>query len=836
MRLTDIVNQIRRRVSEATNIIRYPVQTITQAVRRTGQQTYENIQLPVGKQPLPSSASRRSDTIESQTAATTATPTLVQQTQEATISKANIGTEINAHSGQAARHNLRVGLPLPSGTLLKSRWNSYTVGDCFQETERTRLYRGINRSNEPILIKEYRLFDRVFNFEEIENRQKAFERLIELNLKISRGPDFRIVKLVDAIVLPKECCCYLIAKPIDHHTTLAMYLSEQAYQVMPPKNIRIVLNQVLQTLQFLHEAYRVHFPKGQFERGLPHGNLSLNSLLIRQLRPTVPCEQQFFIYLTDLELWEHLFYPPTSRRFHERVAETSQDLGSVIQDLADLGLVGFQLAGGTVSSTHKQPFDLETDPAWQELELNDLKLKQFIEHLLGLPSLITNDGSVVPPFRTAEEALLTLRSLPTNQVEIELPEPIEEVESTASNRNRFLSVTLLLLLGTLGLSSWWFWLEISKGVKNNIENVKINIKELLSKDLTTLQSVKKVPSSITYAVEPGGAWESALNRTFIPYSTTGTIFRQTLTEAIQKRYKTIKDIEGDPLDDWASRERFFEQIAAGDVQVGFARLPNDTLANDIPPALAYTTVAHDALAILVPFVDPYTAKDTVGELKGTISLDELRNLYTQPEDVTEFRGKQVKLFFPESEETNRIFKALVLGNDPELIRKFTALQYKAEARDRQWLDAQRQNQDYLNNKLYEKMLVDFETTDRAVIGIGFDRLSQAFGQCSVYPLAIREGMGTYAALVHANGQPIDEDTDLCGAKGSYFPSINSYYPGLVYDLGLVYRENSQAGAKLAELLNTSEGQYLMSEVGLIPMQPVSNLTSAIWDQMDSGLK
>ena len=815
VRLPDIVNQVRRRVNEATNMIRYPVQMAKQVARRTGQQIYENIQLPGGRQSPPITVSSRSDTIESPASSTT-TPTLVRQTQAATGAEFSVEPRVNGDSGQVARRNLRAGLPLPSGIALKSRWNSYTVGDCFQETERTRFYRATDRSSEPILIQEYRLFDREFNLTEIEDRQKAFERLIELNLKISNGPDFRIAKLIDAIVLPKEHCCYLITKPVSHHTTLAAYLSD--HEVLSSQDIRTVLHQVLQTLQFLHEACRVHFPTGESERGLPHGNLNLNSLLIRQLHLNVPHGQQFFVYLTDLALWEHLFYPPASQRFHAKVAKTSQDLGSAEQDLADLGLVGFQLAGGTVSSTRRQPIDLETDPAWQELD--DLPLRQFIERLMGLRS----------SFKTAEEALLTLRSLPTCQATPELSASVEAAASTPSQTGRLLPIVLLLGLGILGLLGWLSWRQMTQlGIEMPLS--------LQPKSFSTLQSVKAVPSSITYGFERDGAQEFALSRTLIPDSVTGKDARQTLIEKIKNRYRGInlipQDLEGDRPNEGAARERLFEQIAAGRVEVGFAKLPGDTLPNDIPQGLTYTAVARDALTVLVPFVDPYMAKNTVGELKGAISLDELRQLYTQPDDVTEFRGKRVKLFFPESEETNRIFQALVLGSDPKLVQKFNALQEKAAARDRQWLATRTD----LNNNLYEKILVDFfETTDedKDAIGIGFDRLSRAFEQCSVYPLAIQQGMRTYAPLVHADGQPIDKDTDLCGMKGSYFPQIESYHPRLVYDLGLVYRENSQAGEKLAELLNTSEGQYLIREVGLIPMKSVSDLMNMVWDKTDKG--
>ena len=285
MRLVDVVNEVRRKASEGTNFVRYPVQMITQALQRSAQERYENIQLPGGEKQQTGDRAKTPAQSETETASATHSSPVYTGVRQPFIPTEN-STAIASH--------------LPSGTPIKSRWNSYTIDTCFSTDQNTRLYTGKTRSDEPVLIKEYQLLD-YENFSELEERQQAFERLVELNQKIGHGPDFRIVKLIDAIALHKERSCYLITKPINHNTTLETYLTQ--YGLMSAPQIRELLRQVLESLRFLHTAYRVHFPSGDSERGLPHGNLSLKSLLVRQIEGAISSDCQFFIYLSDLELW-----------------------------------------------------------------------------------------------------------------------------------------------------------------------------------------------------------------------------------------------------------------------------------------------------------------------------------------------------------------------------------------------------------------------------------------------------------------------------------------------------------------------------------------------------
>jgi ABC-type phosphate transport system substrate-binding protein len=126
--------------------------------------------------------------------------------------------------------------------------------------------------------------------------------------------------------------------------------------------------------------------------------------------------------------------------------------------------------------------------------------------------------------------------------------------------------------------------------------------------------------------------------------------------------------------------------------------------------------------------------------------------------------------------------------------------------------------------MLQKVLQDFESPE-GLGSVGFSPLSQIFGQCSIYPLAVQaKGKKAVQALVLDKAQPIEPSTDLCDRKGSYYPDVKAFQTGqypLAYSLAVVYpRDNSlpPAGEKFAQLLRTSEGQRLLYETGLVPLR------------------
>ncbi|NEQ32276.1 MAG: hypothetical protein F6K04_14955 [Leptolyngbya sp. SIO4C5] len=157
------------------------------------------------------------------------------------------------------------------------------------------------------------------------------------------------------------------------------------------------------------------------------------------------------------------------------------------------------------------------------------------------------------------------------------------------------------------------------------------------------------------------------------------------------------------------------------------------------------------------------------------------------------------------------------------------------------------------NDVYARLLDAFESQSDGAIGLGFDRFSNMMGQCSVYPLTIGRRTARFSLLTQANGQPVSPDTDLCGDKGSYWANSAAFptqeiddkvrldddraYP-FATELAVVYPqceiETVEAetpcnpGQAFAQMLKTVEGQYLLSEVGLIPVMPIDEIRNILW--------
>jgi hypothetical protein len=109
---------------------------------------------------------------------------------------------------------------------------------------------------------------------------------------------------------------------------------------------------VLQTLLHLHQQ-EIVLPSGQRQFGLVHGNLSLDSLLWVEYGP-----RQWFVYLTDLALWERLFDPPTAELFNFTVTPAT-----VERDLIALGEMGYTLLTGRSVPAPDRPL---AEWAWPE--------------------------------------------------------------------------------------------------------------------------------------------------------------------------------------------------------------------------------------------------------------------------------------------------------------------------------------------------------------------------------------------------------------------------------------------------------------------------------------
>lgn len=649
----------------------------------------------------------------------------------------------------------------------------YRIETFLKRRGRGRMYAGVQVSDsQRVVIKEYLLPDRYFNPEETSQRQQTFERVAGVNLADGRIQDFRLIHPWDAIADRNEERCYLVTKgDRELYPTLNEYLATNG--AMNPQQVRSVLNQVLQTLEFLH-TQKFRLPSGRVQHGIAHGNLALNSLLINP--------ENLFIYLCDLALWERLFDPSLSEILNP----------SPTRDLVDLGYVGFYLlAGGTVHPVSGQPLNPKDEQQWPPV---DLPLKGFILRLIGL-SL---------PFESAEAARQALLKLPQEQAIAAtfLQKLPEEEEKVKSPRPIFWLLWALVfsLLGAL----IWFLLPKPKPTESAADDIL----------LCCIKEVAGVPAgSFTYTGDREGTWSYALKQENLIAK--GSTLEQ---ELIERQPKLQLNYQPE-----ASGED-----AIAKVKLELTDFAVTSLASRLPPDLGYKEFAYDGIVAFVPFSYSRREKSLPQALKGQITFEALRKLYTgEVENWQQLGGPDlpVKLYMPNDTEAVQIFEQRVLRED-RYIRRFRNLWKKEEENPSFYRSLRAPEIVRLSTfSLLRKVIQDFEGD--GVGAIAFAPLSQVFGQCSVYPLALSEGeKAPVQVLVQDSGKPVEPATDLCNDKGSYRPDREVFKTGsypLGYAIAAVYpRDNSRppAGIKFAEMLRTEEGQQLLSQTGLVPLYPI----------------
>lgn len=644
-----------------------------------------------------------------------------------------------------------------------------------------RLYEAVQLGNEqPVIVKEYLLPKRYFNQKESFQAKKAFESLGGLNLADGRVENSRLISPTEAIAdRNDEERCYLVTKGReDSYPTLRLYLVQNG--PMSPRQVRHLLNQVLQSLESLH-GQKFRFPTGQIQPGLAHGNLNLDSVLIspqKQLFFTTP---QFLVYLCDLYLWEHRFDPPPS------VAVTPK----LSQDLISLGYVSFYLLAGRWVDSRGEPLNPESDQYWPK---SDRALKHFIFRLLELDV----------PFESAEAARQALLELPTE--ELEPSQEVEEAELAVKRRRLpywfWWLMAILALLGLVAGAIWW-WGNREKAIAARSEHM-----------LCCIKDVSGIPSGkFIYTAESNGIWTYVLQQKNLIEK------NKTLEAELVKRRPELKlTYLPEPTGEEAIAKVHQEQV-------DFAIT---SLVDDLTDGLEAQEFAYDGLVVFVAFSYERRDKTLPKFLNGQITFEQLRQLYTGK--ITNWKDLggpdlPVRLYMPTETETVRIFEQRVLNSD-ELIAQFRQLWQPQALSDKSIITQQANKIIQLSTlPTLRTVLRDFE--DEKIGGIGFGPLSKVFGQCSVYPLAIVDANHSpVQPLSQDIAQPIDPATDLCNKKGSYRPNIEVFstrrYP-LAYPLAVIYpRDNSRLpiGKKFAEILKTQESQQLLSKTGLVPLQPL----------------
>jgi ABC-type phosphate transport system substrate-binding protein len=660
---------------------------------------------------------------------------------------------------KGAKFCLDCGFPaiLPLPCELKGQRGNYQVTRFEGVRGMGRLYSGTQiQTGEIVTIKEYLLPNRCFNVAETQNIKATFTKVAGVSLADGRTQNFRLIQTWEAIADDMGERCYLIEQYLPNARNLGEYL--QANRELDSTQVREILNQTLQTLEFLH-SQKMRLPGNKTQQGLTHGNLNLDSILIE-----VKTEREFYIYLSDLALWEYLFIPPSANK-STPIASEDRDLKSLADIAANIWL--------------GRKVDIINDDRWGE---TDPPLRDLIRKLAG-------EGN---PFQNATAARKASLKLPKIESTTSLDSVVGSIANPKSGRKKIVVTMAILSLLLLGGAVWY--------LLSRKEQAPVGDFRLWYSLLSSFDDVNSLPvGTFSYTGEKEGSWTNVLKLT--PQSD------RTLQELLTKpkpdiaaifNYESIATLNLD------SDSKPIEIIRNSKNQKNFAIT---SLTNNITDDLDRQQIAYDGLLVYVAA----SKKDSnlPKALKGQITLEQLRQIYTGK--ITNWQqlggnNLPIKAYAPTEIEALQLFKKLVLKNDPTDVAFFTT------------------NSTTLSTeKTQQLILKEFDEGKNGSIGFGI--MSKTWNQCSGYPLALADGgKPPIQPLLRRDGQPINPSVNLCD-KNNYI-DIASFqtvrYP-LGYPVFVVYPKDNTlppAGIKFAELLKTRQGQCLLSKVGLIPLQPM----------------
>jgi serine/threonine protein kinase len=661
-----------------------------------------------------------------------------------------------------AKFCLECGFPttLPVQTELRGSLGTYRLAEMFRSQGMGRLYRGTQTSTgQPVVVKEYLLPKQCFNEIEAHQRRIALERVAKGNLTTPKGREFRLVSPSEIIADPASDRVYLIfSGEVATFPTLKQVLKETG--AFSASRVRQVLNQTLQSLHFLHSQPSSFASEAT---GTAHGNLGLDSLLV---------SDRGYVYVCDLASWEQLFVP------------VPRQVPLPEQDLIDLGAIAFALwTTQAIHSGSDAPLNPREAQHWPP---DDPPLKDFLHHLLGLDT----------PFDSAAEA---------RQALIKLPQPESSVAdfqgslspSPAKSKSRKYWLLSLLALPLLGGLLWW----LLPRSMSNFDAETTSFKQLLP-SFADVNGIS--PGQYPYTGESQGTWTTILDKK--PAS--DRKIRELLTQpksdmAAIFNYQTYAP-------QWSPLDRVLETNAKANFAIASLSIP-------LPEGLIQETIAYDGLLVYVP---AYKSQNLPSAFRGKISLAQLRQIFTGQltnwkQLGANFPDLAIEPYRPMEPEALRLFQQKVLGNDPSLIAQFNKIE-------------QRSTFDTLRAiAVGEKQAQKIEAGS-----ISFGLLTQTWDQCKIYPLALaQENREPVQPLLRetTNGtmQPISPSDNRCLEKKP-LPNIEAFhsatYP-LSAPLIIAYpRDNNlpghRSGPLFANFLKTQDGQYLLQQAGLVPLQTI----------------
>ena len=656
---------------------------------------------------------------------------------------------------------------LPPEVKIRGRTGVYQVDSYIGIRGSGRLYNATNLTDgEPFLLKEYVIPKKYFNDQETRACKRNFEASSELKLSDGRKQDARLITPIEAIADAREERCYAILPKTDEALTLSDYLN--MHGAMSNWQVKSFLNQALQTLESLHsQKYRLR--SGVVTSGLPHGNLTFYSIAIRSNF------QGFTVYLNDMSLWEDQFYPP----------DVQTPAYSINRDLEDLGYIAFYLLKGGVIDLENRSCLNPFDPDHWDGKVH-LGLKKFVQNLLGFGETTYSSAEV------ARRALLRLHIDRDALLEFIDQEKVEPVKKnwwgwlTKKVIAIAIGVILLLLLAFL----LYFWLTQPPKAANLNFPCCIN-------------QISDIPEGkFTYISDKNGTWNySLLQNNLIAKGST-------LEDELQKRQPKLQ-LSYQPVDvDRNADQSPITQLLSNQADFAISSVSDNLGGNFITQDIAY-----DGLTVFVAFSYAQRNNSLPTSLEGRLTFAQLRQLYTG--EIINWRqlggpNLPVKLYMPLDDDSVKIFEKRVL-KDKIAIETFQNLIKDGNIKSLSIFDSLRQ------------VIQDFE--ERNIGSISFGSISQVFGQCSVYPLAIADDYRAFVApLVWKTGADITPNVDLCNEKGSYIQNYNAFinqnYP-LAYPISVVYtRDNRRLpiAERFTSIMRTEEAQNLLKQTGLIPLK------------------
>lgn len=797
MRLSELVNTVRARGREIFNFVSHPDATIRRIVRGRAQQIYEQVEIGGSdgnkqkKETPVSQQSQHSFQVE---------PTINRQRGgvQTRIQPATLDQPILTERSRRRRKD-KTQKVLVQGYEIRDRFGRrYEIGQCLSHSDRIRQYEAtpISQQKQRVFIQEY-------------FTQSDSDYLAESNKQNGKVKEFRLLTPIDIIKdfyedNPQDIRWYLIVEQLPKSLTLREYL-QRRHQPLTPTQVSKILKQVLQTLQFLHNCYEVRLSQSM-RTGIGHGNLNLDSILLVHNETQSPFDEedeQFSIYLSRIALWENLIDSLESERNHPSLSKKAFQ-----QDLVDLGRVSYLLSGG------KQEIP---DQDFQWHQHCHPELKNFILRLYS------------GEFKRASDAHRELLKLP-------LDRPLEPISANQifvdseqqprSKSQRSWSIPLILLLATLvslGILILGIRRFLSASTPPNPANIVFNKNSDLSQFAKVYIPSSLLNKSINYSADQ--RWKTAL-KTSVGYGANQSLANQLNPSQISLNLQPPNLFsfvrEGNNTE--TLENRIISALKTSQFIVT-SLLGNELQLLQDSEQLEVEIIAYDALLAYVAFSDVQREGSLPKLLSGKISLDSLKQLYSDQPLTLKDLGI--------NNSPNQTIKRISICNkNPEEVFLVTSLfenlAWKNEGEIDNFRNLIDQDKKACTQTGYTKgqaiALAEFEQGGQATIGI--DLFSKVFNQCSVYPLAI-VGEGKLTAvqpIIQNNGSSITPETDLCMDKGSYKPNPKVFEQGdypLGYAIAVIYKKEGgkdSAGQVFSNIMKTDEGQHLLHSAGLIPIR------------------